>query len=196
MTYKVAFQVKPERLEGVLRMLSQAEVSLVTVKLVQQDPEPTVTVTREKSEHWTAPVIEKWGEEDRQKWREERSETNTEIKREIAERLVEGTLPVPPKSVMYKPGNGARGKDNEPRIYVGGKRDKGITGRELVLEIFRTLPYGKVLSISEITEEFVKHDFSTSSPSAPLHALVAEGVLIRPAFGQYFMPHPLEVQVK
>lgn len=56
--------------------------------------------------------------------------------------------------------------------YVNVKRNKGISARDLVTEIFANAQ-GKPLRIEQIQSEFVRHGFASGSASPSLSAAVA-----------------------
>jgi len=68
--------------------------------------------------------------------------------------------------------------------YVGGRRFKGISGDDLVMEILLTAAEPHVL-VGDIEAEFVKHNFSKNSAASRLSALVADKQAVRIREGVY-----------
>jgi hypothetical protein len=68
--------------------------------------------------------------------------------------------------------------DTAPRGYVGGKRNKGITGKELIMALLTgDESYGgerRIWKGDEISKAFVKNGFAGGSWSPPMSELVKE----------------------
>ncbi len=70
------------------------------------------------------------------------------------------------------------------RQYVGNMRNKGITGKELIMQVLRQEPL-RPHSNSEIQQEFIKHKFSANSAAPLLFALRTKGEIINLGDGRY-----------
>ncbi len=70
------------------------------------------------------------------------------------------------------------------RQYVGNIRNKGITGKELIMQVLRQEPL-RPHTHNEIKQEFVKHKFSANSVAPLLFALRSKGEIINLGDGRY-----------
>lgn len=69
------------------------------------------------------------------------------------------------------------------RTYAGGKRNKGITGAELAMQIFSAA--NRPVSYSEIAERFAAHGFAKHSSSPAISKLVKENKVRKLGGGKY-----------
>lgn len=73
--------------------------------------------------------------------------------------------------------------------YAGGKRLKGISGKELVLEILRSGPG----DLDEIRRAFVNRGFAAASAAPTLSNMLRDGLIRRASHGRYVLnPTPLQ----
>lgn len=73
----------------------------------------------------------------------------------------------------------------DPHRFVGGVRDKGISGPELILE---TLTKAKrVVTTDELEAAFAARGFSRVSYSSPLHILLKSGKVVRAGHKKYLL---------
>lgn len=77
----------------------------------------------------------------------------------------------------------AEGVAPKPR-YVGNVRNKGITGKELILQILKQEPL-RPHTITEIQNEFGKHKFSSNSAAPLLYSLRNKGLIVSLGDGRY-----------
>lgn len=68
--------------------------------------------------------------------------------------------------------------------YVGGKRNKGITAEELVMQVLNTSPE-PIVSRTDLQTEFVKHGFAKTSISNPLSQLTRDKRIVHVGEGLY-----------
>lgn len=71
--------------------------------------------------------------------------------------------------------------------YVNNRRNKGISGNELIEKLFRAR---RVRTTTELTKEFISAGFSQNSMSPRLAALTASGKVGRIAEGKYAWLRP------
>jgi hypothetical protein len=90
----------------------------------------------------------------------------------------------PTKETAEKPANGFS-------RFVGGKRNKGITGYDLGSQIFKDLK--RVMTTSELANLFAGHGFAKNSISPVLARLVKENKIKKLGGGKYI---PAGVSVK
>jgi hypothetical protein len=80
---------------------------------------------------------------------------------------------------------------NHPRNhhgYANGKRDKGISGRDLLLEVLSK--YKRPVSRDEIDREFITRGFAAGSFSPSVTYLVREGRVVRGEHGYVSLRTP------
>ena len=70
--------------------------------------------------------------------------------------------------------------------YAHGKRDKGISGEDLVLEVLAQA--GKPVTLTELEAAFVERRFSHNSVSPIIHKLLAAEKIRRVGTGSYCLP--------
>ena len=101
-------------------------------------------------------------------------------------------LTLPTDSITY-PTMGSRPKRAPYKRpdFAGGVRYKGISGEDLVMQIFDTLPDGTVLRYEQLADEFAKHNFNRHSCSSYLTKAVRQGKIIRLSYGAYYKPAPV-----
>jgi hypothetical protein len=91
-----------------------------------------------------------------------------------------------PEGVIYGPHSpdaNSRGPDLSPRKFVGGKKDKGILGIDLVEQIINGAD--RVFTWREVQNEFEKRKFARGSASNAMHVLMEKGKIKRVARGRY-----------
>lgn len=90
---------------------------------------------------------------------------------------------------LVKDGTPAEPKEPIKRIhYKDGKRLKGISGKDLAIQILRTEP--RLFSYKEMAEEFVRHGFAANSTSPVLSNLINHEKKVRfHGNGMYSLPH-------
>jgi hypothetical protein len=76
-------------------------------------------------------------------------------------------------------------KTKKKMRYANGKRDKGITGEELALQILTRNKDMKFTLMSTIRSEFVNKGFAPTSASAAISTLVSKGRARRIGDDQY-----------
>lgn len=72
---------------------------------------------------------------------------------------------------------------NKRMHYVGGKRNKGITGRNLALQLLRS--ENRMFYANELVEAFANKGFAGNSLWAVLSVLVKEGLVRKVGDGRY-----------
>ncbi len=75
------------------------------------------------------------------------------------------------------------GAPKQPR-FVGNIRNKGITGKELILQILKQEPL-RPHTVTEIQNEFGKHKFSHNSAAPLLYSLRIKGLIVSLGDGRY-----------
>jgi hypothetical protein len=68
--------------------------------------------------------------------------------------------------------------------YAGGKHNKGITGRELVLQMLAKGP----TSVAEFVAEFKKYEFAPTSYSPVISTLLSAKKVVKLENGKYSLP--------
>ena len=185
---RISFKVTPEQVEPVLKSLREHGIVTVAVKALDEPnpaAEPPLTAQGFVKPRALAEFLEARGVPEPPK-QEPIGEMWDRIKTAAD---VQG-FPIIKESKLYPRDSGGRGKANKPYEFGGGKKRKEIDGYTLVLDIFRTLPYGTVLTTEQVNREFIKFDFQSGSAVAYLAMMVSEGKLIRPRMGHYYMPDP------
>lgn len=76
-----------------------------------------------------------------------------------------------------------RGAPGANKHYAGGKRNKGITGRALVLKLLRNAR--APVSREELARDFEQQGFARNSFSPPLSELRSEGLVELTESGRY-----------
>ena len=76
-------------------------------------------------------------------------------------------------------------KESQSRFH-GGKRDKGISGEELVLQTLGSSD--RVFTATEISNAFVQHGFAGNSSSPVLSRLAASGKVRALGAGKFVLP--------
>lgn len=76
-----------------------------------------------------------------------------------------------------------------PKIsrFVSGKKDKGISGKDLLEQLLSSS--NRAFSITEIVDEFKKHEFAPSSGYNVTATAVREGRVRALSGGRYALPH-------
>lgn len=70
--------------------------------------------------------------------------------------------------------------------YVGGVRNKGISARDLVLQILNNAP-NPIVKCKDMRVEFVKHGFAKTSISSPLSILQKEKKIFHVGAGRWVL---------
>jgi hypothetical protein len=159
MKMQIRFSVDPDKVSGVIAHLAKIGVTAVAVS-VKTDEVPT----------WAVKPSDVVGYQDEQ--------MGVSADQTRFDRLVRETL------TPRKPREAQRGPDKGKRTFEGGVKDKGITGPELILQMFKTSS-DPVIHRQEFEQEFVKHGFKANSCSAPLSNLIKAGTLTRVSDGRY-----------
>jgi hypothetical protein len=90
-------------------------------------------------------------------------------------------LPPSPPPPPHVPAPEPKPTDVTPRRYVDGKRDKGIKGDELVLEVLRSGP----ASMGELKRAFVNRAFAAGSTGTYVSRLMKAKQIGRTSHGRY-----------
>lgn len=88
----------------------------------------------------------------------------------------------PPRPVAQRASVATR-----PSRFRGGTRFKGVRGEDLVLQVLEARR-GRVVSLSEIQNEFKANNFAEHSCSGAIHKLVSENKIVRVDIGKYSLP--------
>ena len=86
---------------------------------------------------------------------------------------------------------GADKPNGYTRNYAGGRRNKGITGYDLASQIFKDVK--RVMTMSEVSQQFKSHGFAPNSASPALSRLVKEQKIRKLGGGKYI---PAGVSIK
>ena len=181
---RISFKVTPEQVEPVLKSLREHGIVTVAVKALDE-PNPVLATTPEGYAEKLKFHIQARGVPELPKL-----EPIGEMWDRIKTAADAQNFPLVVESKLYPRDSGGRGKASKPYEFGGGKKRKEIDGYTLVLDIFRTLPYGTVLTTEQVNHEFIKFDFQSGSAVTYLAMMVQEGKLIRPRMGHYYMPDP------